>query len=180
MGLDTGDDEYGLAGNQDGWLESIVNNAGDRKVVLFTHHQPYSLYEPKIMRPEARLGALLDAKRIFAWYWGHEHRCVMYDKHPRWDVFGRCIGHSGYPYFRSDLSKYPLNLVNSDGSAWRQLGTTKGTPGGYILDGQNYDVAQAPTRYGPHGYASIQISGPHLMEQILAADGTVLHQRELA
>jgi hypothetical protein len=180
VGLDTGYDEYGLAGNQDGWLESIVSNAGDRKVVLFTHHQPYSLYESKIMRPQSRLGALLKSRKIFAWYWGHEHRCVMYDRHPAWGVFGRCIGHSGYPYFRKDLSNYPLTLVNSDGSAWRQLGASNGSPGGYILDGQNYDVAQSPTRYGPHGYASLQLSGPHLIEQILAADGTVLHQRELA
>lgn len=180
VGLDTGYDEYGLAGNQDGWLESIVNNAGDRKVVLFSHHQPFSLYESKIMRPQSRLGALLSSQRIFAWYWGHEHRCVVYDKHPRWDVLGRCIGHSGYPYFRQDLARYPLTRVNSDGSAWHQLGLTNGTPGGYILDGQNYDVAQSPTRYGPHGYASIELSGPHLVERIHAADGTILHERELA
>ena len=31
-------------------------------------------------------------KKIFAWYWGHEHRCALYDQHPKWGVFGRCIG----------------------------------------------------------------------------------------
>jgi calcineurin-like phosphoesterase family protein len=181
IGLDTGYAEYTLAGNQDGWLDEIVRNAGDRKVVLFSHHQPFSLYERKSMKRQSRLGALLDQKRIFAWYWGHEHRCVVYDTHPGWGLKGRCIGHSGYPYFRANLEKYPLkNPVNRDGSAWRQLGTTNGTPGGYILDGQNFDVADDPNRFGPHGYASIHLSGPNLLERIHAADGTVLHELQLA
>jgi hypothetical protein len=179
VGLDTGYDAYGLAGNQDGWLDAVVRNAGARKVVLFTHHQPFSLYESAVMKPQSRLGALLREKRIFAWYWGHEHRCIVYDTHPGWGLKGRCIGHSGYPYYRINLEKYPLKNVCSDGSAWRQLGTTKGTPGGYILDGQNPDVAADPNRYGPHGYASLHLSGAHLLERIHAADGTVLHELEL-
>jgi hypothetical protein len=179
VGLDTGYDAYSLAGNQDGWLDAVVRNAGDRKVVLFTHHQPFSLYESAVLKPQSRLGALLREQRICAWYWGHEHRCVVYDTHPGWGLRGRCIGHSGYPYYRVNLEKYPLKNVNPDGSAWRQLGTTRGTPGGYILDGQNSDVAADPNRYGPHGYASLHLSGAHLLERIHAADGTVLHELEL-
>jgi hypothetical protein len=180
VGLDTGYDEYSLAGNQDGWLDTIVRNAGNRKVVLFSHHQPFSLYERSVMKPQSKLGALLREQRIFAWYWGHEHRCVVYDTHPGWALKGRCIGHSGYPYFRIDLEKYPLKKpVNPDGSAWRQLGMTNGTPGGFILDGQNHYVKEDPNRYGPHGYASIHLSGAHLLEQIHAADGTILHELQL-
>ncbi|MEP7121503.1 MAG: metallophosphoesterase [Byssovorax sp.] len=179
VGLDTGYDEYNLAGNQDGWLDTVVRNAGKRRVVLFSHHQPFSLYESAVMKPQSKLGALLKERKIFAWYWGHEHRCVVYDKHPGWGLQGRCIGHSGYPYFRIDLEKYPLHQVNPDSSAWRQLGMTNGTPGGYILDGQNADVAEDPNRYGPHGYASIHLSGAQLVERIHAADGTILHELTL-
>jgi hypothetical protein len=180
VGLDTGYHEHDLAYNQAGWLQSIVANAADRKVILFSHHQPFSLYETQGLKLQAKLGSFLTSKRIFAWYWAHEHRCVIYDTHPAWGLKGRCIGHSGYPSFRKDLAKYPLTLVNADGSAWRKLGATNGAPGGYVLDGANPYVSDAPNKYGPHGYASLELSGPHLVERVYSADRRILHERQLA
>jgi hypothetical protein len=180
IGLDTAYEDGDLAGNQLGWLQAVLASAGDRKVILFTHHQPISLYEKQGFTLQSRLAELLASRRILAWYWGHEHRCVMYETHPIWGFKGRCIGHSGFPYFRADLARYPLALRNADGTVWRQLGATNGCPGGYILDGPNFDVPEAPERYGPQGYASIELSGPHLLERIHSSDGRVLHERQLA
>ncbi len=90
------------------WLEQIVQRAGDRKVVVFTHHQPYSLFDSQGPKLVSKLARLLSARSLFAWYWGHEHRCVLYDQHPAWGLHGRCIGHGGYPYFRDQLGHLPL------------------------------------------------------------------------
>lgn len=180
IGLDTGYDDGDLAGNQVGWLQAILASSGDRKVILFTHHQPISLYEKQGLALQSRLAPLLASRRIVAWYWGHEHRCVIYETHPKWGFNGRCIGHSGFPYFRKELASYPLTLRNADGTVWRQLGATGGVPGGCILDGPNFDVQEAPNRYGPQGYASIALEGRHLLERIHSSDGRVLHERQLA
>lgn len=180
IGLDTGYVDGDLAGNQVGWLQAVLASAGDRKVILFTHHQPFSLYEKPGLMLQSKLAPLLASRRIVAWYWGHEHRCVIHDTHPLWGFKGRCIGHSGFPYFRKELSAYPIGLRNADGTVWRQLGATNGSPGGYTLDGPNFDVKEAPNQYGPQGYASVEIAGPHFVERIHSSDGRVLHERQLA
>ena len=76
-GLDSAYTDHDLAGDQAAWLEKIVDNAGDRKVVVFSHHQPYSLFDSQGPKLVEKLGGLLGRRRLFAWYWGHEHRCVI-------------------------------------------------------------------------------------------------------
>src|SRR5262249_22137300 len=83
--LDCAYQEHDFAMNQGSWLAGLVAAAGKRKVVLFCHHQPYSLFESQGPKLVEKLDGLLSAGRIFAWYWGHEHRCVVYDKHPLWN-----------------------------------------------------------------------------------------------
>lgn len=179
IGLDTGYDEHDLAGNQVGWITALAAQAGNRKIVLFSHHQPFSVFEDQGTALVEKLGPLLASKRIFAWYWGHEHRCMVYDKHEAWGMWGRLIGHSGYPYFRKDFSAYPIKQVNRDETTWRLLEKTKHAPRSAILEGPNPFVTDAPQKYGPHGFASLILDGPRLLERIHAANGAVLHEKEL-
>lgn len=101
-------------GGQDGhlddeqvqWLRGIVSAAGDRKLVLFSHHQPFSLLESnRGGNLAAELKEFLEARRVFAWYWGHEHYCVLYDRHPAYGFYGRCLGHGGMPEVRKALHR---------------------------------------------------------------------------
>ncbi|NUP08219.1 MAG: hypothetical protein HOW73_19390 [Polyangiaceae bacterium] len=179
VGLDTGWDEHDLAGDQVQWLDTLVRQAGSRKIVLLSHHQPFSVFESQGTALVKKLRPLLTAGRIFAWYWGHEHRCMIYGKHPAWRMYGRLIGHSGYPYFRKDFSRYPIAQANRDGSTWRGLAGTDMAPPSVILDGENPWVREAPKKYGPQGWASIHLDGPRLLERVHAPDGTVLHELEL-
>ena len=48
-------------------------------------------------QPAEQLADLFQKKAITAWYWGHEHNCIIYDKHPTFGLLGRCIGHGGIP-----------------------------------------------------------------------------------
>ena len=61
------------------WLTSLVNAAGNRKLILFSHHQPYSQLDAQGPNLQAALADLLNQGRIHAWFWGHEHRLVLYD-----------------------------------------------------------------------------------------------------
>ncbi len=70
----------------------------DRKLMLLSHHQlvsSYDLGDVGTLLPR-KLAPLLESRRIAAWLWGHEHRCMGFE-----EVLGvpflRCIGHGGIP-----------------------------------------------------------------------------------
>jgi hypothetical protein len=151
-----------------------------RKVVLFSHHQPYSLLNgqgPKLVR---KLGALLAVRRLFAWYWGHEHDCVLYDEHPVWGVRGRCIGHSGYPYFRTKFGEGVRRLRGGGGYSWYRVEGKNLVPGAEVLDGPNKYLPGKTEKYGCQGYATLEFDGPHLTEVVHLPDSTEVLRQKLA
>lgn len=176
VGLDSAYTDHDLAGDQVAWLERIADQAGGRKILLFSHHQPFSLFDSQGPKLVEKLGRLLGRQRIFGWYWGHEHRCVLYDRHPIWRMYGRCVGHGGYPYFRDKLGHLPI----AEGQSWRRVETKNLVPGALVLDAPNRYVAGEEERYGANGYVTLELDGPRLHEVIHDPDGTVLRERELA
>jgi len=160
------------------WLNQIIAAAGNRKIVLFSHHQPYSLLDtsqgPKLV---AWLKPHLDAKRIFAWYWGHEHRCVLYDPHPAFGVRGRCVGHGGFPQERTDLSSAPFSPAL--GSSWRQVAKTSDSPGAYVLDSANLYIPSFEEQFAPNGFMRLEFQDDKLSEYVRAADGANLYAQFL-
>jgi hypothetical protein len=104
---------------------------------------------------------------------------VVYDEHPAWGARGRCIGHSGYPYFRS-LPRGAEVAREGDGFKWYRLPEHNLVPGGLVLDGPNRYLPGHEERYGPNGYAVLEFEGEHLVESIRAPDGTEIFRQELA
>lgn len=176
VGLDSAYKEHDLAGDQAAWLRNIIANAADRKIILMSHHQPISRLENQGPKLVEKLGEFLNAKKVFAWYWGHEHRCMLYDKHPAWEMYGRTVGHGGFPYFRDNLSGVPEEpgLPN-----WYRLETSNMIPGGLVLDGPNDYITGHENEYGPNGYMFLEFNGPHLNEIVQEPDGTVVYERQL-
>lgn len=179
VGLDTGYAEHDLHGDQVEWLEGLVAAAGERRLVLFSHHQPYSLLDGQGPKLVAKLARLLQRRRVFAWYWGHEHRCVLYDRHPAWGMLGRCVGNGGFPAYRDDLTQYP---AEGGDQRWRRLPARNLVPGGVVLDVRNSYPRLAGQRreYGEHGYLSLRFDGPHLTETVHLQDGSPVREREVS
>ncbi len=176
VGLDTAYKEHDLHGGQAEWLGGLLDEAGDRKVILFSHHQPFSLLGPQGPKLVGKLGDLLDGKKIFAWYWGHEHQCVIYDRHPMWDIYGRCIGHGGFPEFRD---KKLLGEEVPASPTWRKLRPKPFVPGGMILDGGNPYIVGHEDRYYSHGYLALEFDEGVAVETVYNADGTLLWENDL-
>ncbi len=176
VGLDTAYAEHDLAHAQAEWLGRILEQAGERQLVLFSHHQPFSCLEAQGSKLIRKLFPYLAGKRITAWYWGHEHRCVLYDEHPEWGLFGRCVGHGGYPYFRAAVAEFP-EVPGREG--WRTLPARNVAPPGVVLDGENPFVKGYEAEYGPNGYMSLEFEGPRLIEVVHAADGTELYRGQV-
>jgi hypothetical protein len=69
----------------------------DRRLMLLSHHQlvsAYDLHDLGTVLP-FKLESLLKSRRISAWLWGHEHRCMAFSA-AEVPVM-RCIGHGGIP-----------------------------------------------------------------------------------
>ncbi|HEV3001204.1 MAG TPA: metallophosphoesterase [Solirubrobacteraceae bacterium] len=178
VGLDTGYDDNDLAGDQGRWVEGLVGRAGERRVILFSHHQPFSLLSGQGPKLVSKLDRLLTGGRIFAWYWGHEHRCVLYDRHAAWNMHGRCIGHGGMPYFRDDVRERFLPEAGDE--RWLRLPGRNLVPGGLLLDTPNPYIQGHEDDYGPNGYMTLELDGPRLRELVHAPDGEILREQALA
>lgn len=179
VGLDSAYKEWELVNDQVGWLRMLLANAGDRRVILFSHHQLFSWMETPKSKLQSELGEFLTNKKIFAWYWGHEHRCMIYDRHPVWDINGRCVGHSGYPYFTDKNKAGTVSALGPQGSTWRTVGMKNMVPGGLILEGPNPYLPGHEKEYGPNGYMTLELNGDRINEIIHMPDGSRAYEREI-
>jgi hypothetical protein len=179
VGLDTAYKESDLDDEQVRWLLRVVDRLNGRRLVLLSHHQPFSLLDRQGPRLVNRLAPLLPQQRVFAWYWGHEHRLALYERHAGWQMHGRCVGHSGFPYWRQDFTGAPLERLPEEHS-FVTLAASNGAPAGRVLDGPNDYLSDRRDRYGPNGFMRLTLDGDQLHEQVVAPNGTVLWERELA
>ena len=100
LGLDSAWEDEDLAGDQVEWVSERQRQHPGKKLVLMTHHQPFSAFENDCVK----LQLLLARNQVTAWFWGHEHRFAMYA--PRTDLpYGRLIGHGGVPVYAREKSK---------------------------------------------------------------------------
>lgn len=157
--LDTAYVDFDLDQDQVAWLTAIVNGAGTRKLILFSHHQPFSQLDDQGPKLQVALANLLKQGRIHAWYWGHEHRLVLYEAHKLWGFKGRCIGNGGFPQFRDDLPN-----VGGDVYKLLQLDAQPFAPQALLLDGPNFWIPQAQETFSPHGYVFLQFDGDTVTE----------------
>jgi hypothetical protein len=179
VGLDSACLDHDLDATQVAWLQTVIRNAGARKVVLFSHHQPFSRLDKQGPKLSAALSGLLTGKAITAWYWGHEHECVIYDRHPAFGLFGRCLGHGGIPSPRKDAVTGAPSERTLAGIAWKRLSATADSPSCLALDGPNPLIRNEEKKFGPHGYVTLELDGPTLIERVHLPDGTEIFKNEI-
>ena len=177
VGLDTAYVDHDMDTTQVAWLNTIVGQRGSRKVVLFSHQQPFSQLDHQGPKLQNALRHLLEAKRIRAWYWGHQHDCIVYDEHAKWNMFGRCLGNGGIPSARNDAVKsVPPDPAHpgAGGAKWHRLPQTADAPACIVLDGKNMEMKKAKDqeKFVPHGFMTLEFKGPNLTERVLLSDGT--------
>jgi hypothetical protein len=133
--------------------------AAGGKTILLSHHQLFSAfgyigapdtkpagseaYNTKLLKT---FGAQMDAGRVAAWFWGHEHNMAIYQPYGSLER-GRCIGHAAIPvyetnapYARNQRIPQPPELVEGP----------EGRPLELSLDKEGV--------YG-HGYAILRLDG---------------------
>jgi hypothetical protein len=154
MGLDSGYEDHGLQDPQQEWLAAQLAASGPRNILL-THHQLFSPFESRAFdrKLHRKLEPLLG--RVFAWFWGHEHRTIVYGKHK--GIHARCIGHGAIPedvpYGPPKFSDVPILQIDE-------------RPG---PDGDNM-----------HGFALLRFDGDRLNVSYIDELGTTWFSEDLA
>lgn len=111
LGLDTAYEDKLLSCGQVGWVQGQLDAAPQARTALLSHHQLWSAYEDAgdSLRPD--IESVLNTGRIDAWFWAHEHRCLVYDRR---DGVGflSCVGHGGIPEYliEPEGEPYPAGL----------------------------------------------------------------------
>ncbi len=159
IGLDTAYKDKVLADPQMQWLNALLAVPDGRKTILLSHHQAFSLFEevdPRGLYEQVR--PLLEAGKIHAWFWGHEHNHVVFRL--RAGMAARCIGHGAIPYFSP----------NADFSA-RTFPDLKPA---FVNRRRRPDTLQ-----GVNGFAMLRFDGPELMVDYIDEDGTVTRTEDM-
>ncbi|YCM44591.1 metallophosphoesterase [Verrucomicrobiaceae bacterium 227] len=186
IGLDVAYKSHAIDDTQVAWLEDIIAASGDRKIILFSHHQLFSTFETQGTKlwENTRFKNILTSGKIFAWYWGHEHRACIFEPHSDTGILARCIGHGGMPESRkktSDLSRVPD--VTDKPADWRRTKAVVRNgipvPASLILEGPNPYIGDEADKFLPHGYAVLNFDGPKLTEQVCQPDGTIIFENDL-
>jgi hypothetical protein len=180
IALDTAYVDHDVDQTQVGWLNTVVSGAGRRKVVLFSHQQLFSRLDTQGPKIEKALRALLKARIIKAWYWGHEHQCVLYDPHIEYGLSARCLGNSGIPEPRKDLVKNAVTEKLTGNLAWKRLAKTHESPSCLVLDGPNRYIDGEEEKFVPHGYMTLDFNGTDLHERVFHADGTLIFEHSMS
>ena len=182
IGLDTAYIDHDMDPKQVAWLEQTVAGRGQRKVVLFSHQQLLSRLDNQGDKLIAKLQNLLTSKQITAWYWGHEHQCVLYDKHPTWGLIARCLGNGGIPEPRKkDVRNAPVERTESY-ITWRRLEVDPQKPMAprcLAMDGANPYVKGREDDFVPHAYMTLQFTGATLTERVWLPDGTKVFENTI-
>jgi Calcineurin-like phosphoesterase len=181
IGLDAAWVDHAIDQEQADWVMKVVaDHKRDRKLVLFSHHQPYSRLSnqgPKLLDP---LKPLLETRQVTAWYWGHEHDCVIYDQHDDYGVYGRCLGNGGIPALRRDEVRVAAVDSTAGEVTWRRLAGNDRVPDCVALDGPNRFIPKKQEHFLPHGYVTLEFGESSLIERFHLPDSTVIHIQEIA
>lgn len=117
LGLDTAwEHEHGsLYGPQVDWLQEELKDNG-RKRLLLSHHQLFSPYEKTKGTLAKQIEPVLARSPAKAWFWGHEHRCLLLDA-AHGVEFPRCVGDGGIPVYSrrrpADAYEPPIQYEHS-------------------------------------------------------------------
>jgi hypothetical protein len=111
FGLDTAWENAGLAGGQAEWISKTRRAAPSKKGMLLSHHQLFSPYEggSPDLREKLQGYHILEDKLVNSWFWGHEHRCALYEPGDG-ILYPRLIGHGGVPVW-AELKKPPAGVT---------------------------------------------------------------------
>src|SRR5712692_7540509 len=144
---------------QDNEARSFLNHWPSAGQKRFSHHQPFSAFQPehdnasRLRDDITRIYEAVGPDPIFGWFFGHEHKCTIYDDSYS-SYRARLIGHGCIPHL-------PPGKPNNPPVPFTATNTTTRP------DGSGYAIS---------GFALLTLNGPILQVDYINEDGTIWKQ----
>jgi hypothetical protein len=103
-----GSDPTFLEDTELAWITDKIQNRGNRRTVLLSHHQLFAANEDicgKSVNPHLQQQITPLLPNVDMWLWGHEHNLVIYEEYL--GVLARCIGHGAFPVGLREIPAAP-------------------------------------------------------------------------
>jgi hypothetical protein len=149
LALDTAYTDEDLAGGQAKWVAEAMADSS-RKVMLLSHHQLFSAWDRAGPKIRERLAPALALRPVDAWFWGHEHRCAVYEPNEE-ARYAAVVGHGGVPVL---VPRPEAPLPKGVAYEFREA---------HEIDGD---------RWGLFGFAVLDFDGPRVRVRYLDERGT--------
>lgn len=89
-------DDGQLDDGQLAWLERLMGEDDHKPLILLSHHFILSAWCTPPRSLTQQLGEWIKERgQVIAWYWGHEHGCVAYEREPH-GFYGACVGNGAF------------------------------------------------------------------------------------
>lgn len=154
IGLDSAYEDHGLKDPQREWLTAQLGTSGPTNILL-THHQLFSPFESRAFDRKLHQKVEPLLSQVFAWFWGHEHKAIIYGEHK--GIHARCIGHGAIPeqvpYGNPKFTNVPILKI---------------------------DERQGPDGDDMHGFALLRFDGERLHVSYIDELGTTWFSEDLA
>jgi hypothetical protein len=140
------------------WLQDLLVKRSGKDLILLSHHFIISGWDEPAQSLSSQLGRFV-RDRVFAWYWGHEHRCAYYDR-GAWGFYGASVGNGAFLEPWTPPTRPDVPVAWYDGAKRCSCsGIRKNT-------------------YWPHGFMQIELSKAKLKETYYL-EGGYSHSRVL-
>lgn len=139
---------------QKDWLDEQLDADDGKKLILMSHHYAVSGWE----KPSHVLSQQMNPrlKKVFAWYWGHEHGCATYGRRTS-GINGACVGNGAFLEKRKAQSREPA-------PTWVAAG--------------HCSCYRDKTDFWPHGYLELELQPAQVVERYHLETGKS-HRRTL-
>jgi hypothetical protein len=151
LGLDTAHQNNVLRAPQSEWVREQTKNS--QKTILLSHHQPFTVYDEESLEMDKNLNAVLRDRGIRGWFFGHEHRCIVYSEYLK-IRYPRLIGHGGVPVYMTHREEDPVDPPVA--YEYRK----------YISGG-----IAGIEHWAPFGFAILDLDGPKIGARYFYEDG---------
>lgn len=152
------------------WLEESIKNHPEKRNIFLTHNQPVSAHLPEFIAAQPLMNEArtllhnLGGHAIYAWFFGHEHRCTIYRDDETGSLFrARLIGNGA-------IAHHPQQETTSDKDAQKASCTGFLKVNSRSLD-EDHQVAVST-------FVMLTLNGPDIHVEYVDEDDRIFHSED--
>lgn len=152
------------------WVEDSIRNNPSKQNIFLTHNQPVSAHEAEYEAGQTLMNEVrpmleeLGTNAIYAWFFGHEHRCTIYRDDEIGTLFrARLIGNGAIAHHPQEETAADKDETSTSCTRFLKVNSRS-------LN-ENHEVAVST-------FAMLTLNGPEIHVEYIDEDETLFHAED--